>query len=141
MGGSILVRVSLGGSIDFGVSLCVSDVVGGSAAAGGNVAVGEVAMGGIVGISVEVTVGGIFSFSAMAVGGGNVAVSLGLGSTVVVNVIDVVCPFCFCCVLGGVVLSCLVSGTVGGIVGVSGKVAVGCVVIISGEVVVGGIGH
>ena len=28
-------------------------------------------MGGIVGISVEVTVGGIFSFSAMAVGGGN----------------------------------------------------------------------
>ena len=55
-------------------------------------------MGGIVGISVEVTVGGIFSFSAMAVGGGNVAVSLGLGSTVVVNVIDVVCPFCFCCV-------------------------------------------
>ena len=139
LGGSILVRVSLGGSIDVGVSLCVSDVVGGSAAMGGNVAVGEVAMGGIVGISVEVTVGGIFSFSAMAVGGGNVAVSLGLGSTVVVNVIDVVCPFCFCCVLGGVVLSCLVSGTVGGIVGVSGKVAVGCVVIISGEVVVGGI--
>ena len=40
--------------------------------------------------------GGIFSFSAMAVGGGNVAVSLGLGSTVVVNVIDVFCPFCFC---------------------------------------------
>ena len=103
LGGSVLVRVSLGGSIDVGVSLGVSDVVGGSAAAGGNVAVGEVAMGGIVGISVEVTVGGIFSFSAMAVGGGNVAVSLGLGSTVVVNVIDVFCPFCFCCVLGGVV--------------------------------------
>ena len=103
LGGSVLVRVSLGGSIDVGVSLGVSDVVGGSAAAGGNVAVGEVVMGGIVGISVEVTVGGIFSFSAMAVGGGNVAVSLGLGSTVVVNVIDVVCPFCFCCVLGGVV--------------------------------------
>ena len=139
LGGSILVRVSLGGSIDVGVSLCVSDVVGGSAAAGGNVAVGEVAMGGIVGISVEVTVGGIFSFSAMAVGGGNVTVSLGLGSTVVVNVIDVVCPFCFCCVLGGVVLSCLVSGTVGGIVGVSGKAAAGCVVTIGGEVVVGGI--
>ena len=103
LGGSVLVRVSLGGSIDVGVSLGVSDVVGGSAAAGGNVAVGEVVMGGIVGISVEVTVGGIFSFSAMAVGGGNVAVSLGLGSPVVVNVIDVVCPFCFCCVLGGVV--------------------------------------
>ena len=103
LGGSVLVWVSLGRSIDVGVSLGVSDVVGGSAAAGGNVAVGEVAMGGIVGISVEVTVGGIFSFSAMAVGGGNVAVSLGLGSTVVVNVIDVFCPFCFCCVLGGVV--------------------------------------
>ena len=37
----------------------------------------------------------------MAVGGGNVAVGLGFGSTVVVNVVDVVCPFCFCCVLGG----------------------------------------
>ena len=36
----------------------------------------------------NVVVGGI----VMAVGGGNVAVSLGLGSTVVVNVIDVVCP-------------------------------------------------
>ena len=45
--------------------------------------------------------GGIFSFGAMAVGGGNVAVGLGFGSTVVVNVIDVVCPFCFCSVLGG----------------------------------------
>ena len=55
----------------------------------------------IVGISVEVIVGGIFSFGAMAVGGDNVAVGLGFGSTVVVNVVDVVCPFCFCCVLGG----------------------------------------
>ena len=54
-----------------------------------------------MGISVEVTVGGIFSFGVMAVGGGNVTVGLGFGSTVVVNVIDVVCPFCFCCVLGG----------------------------------------
>ena len=42
-----------------------------------------------------------FSFGAMAVGGGNVAVGLGFGSTVVVNVVDVVCSFCFCCVLGG----------------------------------------
>ena len=42
-----------------------------------------------------------FSFGVMAVGGGNVAVGLGFGSTVVVNVIDVVCLFCFCCVLGG----------------------------------------
>ena len=42
-----------------------------------------------------------FSFGAMAVGGGNVAVGLGLGSTVVVNVIDVACLLCFCCVLGG----------------------------------------
>ena len=62
---------------------------------------GEVVVGGIVGISVEVTVGGIFSFGAMAVGGGNVAVGLSFGSTVVVNVVDVVCLFCFCCVLGG----------------------------------------
>ena len=62
---------------------------------------GEVVVGGIVGISVEVTVGGIFSFGAMEVGGGNVAVGLGFGSTVVVNVVDVVCLFCFCCVLGG----------------------------------------
>ena len=38
-----------------------------------------------------------FSFGAMAVGGGNVAVGLGLGSTVVVNVVDVACPLCFCC--------------------------------------------
>ena len=30
-----------------------------------------------------------------------VAVGLGFGSTVFVNVVDVVCPFCFCCVLGG----------------------------------------
>ena len=42
-----------------------------------------------------------FSFGVMAVGGGNVAVGLGFGSTVVVNVVDVVCSFCFCCVLGG----------------------------------------
>ena len=37
--------------------------------------------------------GGIFSFGAMAVGGGNVAVGLGFGSTVVVNVVDVVSIF------------------------------------------------
>ena len=36
-----------------------------------------------MGINVEVTVGGFFSFGAMAVGGGNVAVGLGFGSTVV----------------------------------------------------------
>ena len=74
----------------------------------GRVAVGcvviisvEVVVGGIVGISVEVTVGGIFSFGAMAVEGGNVVVGMGFDSTVVVNVVDVVCLFCFCCVLGG----------------------------------------
>ena len=71
-------------------------------------------MGGIVGISVEVTVGGIFSFGAMAVEGGSVVVGMGFGSTVVVNVVDVVCPFCFCCVLGGNVvdpdlLHCVIS--------------------------------
>ena len=42
-----------------------------------------------------------FSFGVMAVGGGNVAVGFGFGSTVVVNVVNVVCSFCFCCVLGG----------------------------------------
>ena len=49
-----------------------------------------------------------FSFGAMAVGGGNVAVGLGLGSIVVVNVVDVACPLCFCCVLGGGVVRLLV---------------------------------
>ena len=44
---------------------------------------GEVEVGRIVGISVEVTVGGVFSFGAIAVGGGNVTVGLGFGSTVV----------------------------------------------------------
>ena len=44
----------------------------------------------------------VFSvLGAVAVGGGNVAVGLGFGSTVVVNVVDIVCSFCFCCVLGG----------------------------------------
>ena len=38
---------------------------------------------GILGISVEVTVGGVFSFGAMTVGGGNVAVGLDFDSTVV----------------------------------------------------------
>ena len=40
-------------------------------------------MGGILGISVEVTVGGVFSFGAMTVGSGNVAVGLDFDSTVV----------------------------------------------------------
>ena len=84
------------GKVEFGVRMGGMVVVG-CVLAGG---LGFV-VGGIVGISVEVTVGGIFSFGAMAVGGGNVAVGLGFGSTVVVNVVDVVCPFCFCCVLGG----------------------------------------
>ena len=100
-------NVAVGGIV--GISVKVS--VGGIVSVSGKVAVGcvviisgEVVVGSIVGISVEVTVGGIFSFGVMAVGGGNVAVGLGFGSTVVVNVIDVVCPFCFCCVLdGGVV--------------------------------------
>ena len=44
----------------------------------------------------------VFSVSVRwQLGGGNVAVGLGFGSTVVVNVVDVVCPFCFCCVLSG----------------------------------------
>ena len=72
------------------LSRLVSGTVGGIVGVSGKVAVGcvviisgEVVVGGIVGISVEVTVGGVFSFGAMAVGGGNVAVGLGFGSTVV----------------------------------------------------------
>ena len=127
VGGNVVVK-ALGGKVDVVVCMCgnvpvggivgisVKVAVGGTVGVSGKVAVGcvviisgEVVVGGIVGISVEVIVGigvevivgGIFSFGAMAVGGGNVAVGLGFGSTVVVNVVDVVCPFCFCCVLGG----------------------------------------
>ena len=110
LGGKISVVVCMCGNVAVGgiVGICVKVAVGGIVSVSGKVAVGcvviisgEVVVGGIVGISFEVTVGGIFSFDAMAVGGGNVAVGLGFGSTVVVNVIDVVCPFCFCCVLSG----------------------------------------
>ena len=90
------------------VGICAKVAVVGIVGVSGRVAVGcvviisvEVVVGGIVGISVEVTVGGIFGFGAMAVGGSNVVVGMDLGSTVVVNDIDVVCLFCFCCVLGG----------------------------------------
>ena len=119
VGGNVVVK-ALGGKVDVVVCMCGNVVVGGivgicvkvavSGIVGvtGRVAVGcvviisvEVVVGGTVGISVEVTVGGIFSFGAMAVEGGNVVVGMGFGSTVVVNVVDVVCPFCFCCVLGG----------------------------------------
>ena len=117
VGGNVVVK-ALGGKVDVVVCMCgnvavggivgisVKVAVGGIVGVSGKVAVGcvviisgEVVVGGIVGISVEVIVGGIFSFGAMAVGGGNVG--LGFGSTVVVNVFDVVCPFCFCCVVGG----------------------------------------
>ena len=104
----ISVKVAVGGIVGISVKVAVGDIVGvsGKVAVGCVVIIsGEVVVGSIVGISVEVTVGGIFSFVAMAVGGGNVAVGLGFGSTVVVNVVDVVCPFCFCCVLGGGVVN------------------------------------
>ena len=97
-------NVAVGGIVGISVKVAVGDIVGvsGKVAVGCVVIIsGGVVVGGIVGIGVEVTVGGIFSFGAMAVGGGNVAVGLGFGSTVVVNVVDVVYPFCFCCVLGG----------------------------------------
>ena len=105
-------EVVVGGIVDIGVEVTVGGIFsfGAMAVGGGNVAVG-------LGFGSEVTVGGIFSFGAMAVGGGNVAVGLGFGSTVFVNVVDVVCPFCFCCVLGGGVvdtdlfLDCLRSST------------------------------
>ena len=86
VGGNVVVK-ALGGKVNVMVYMCCN-----------------VAVGGIVRIIVKVAVGDIvsvLSFGAMAVGGGNVTVGLGFGSTVVVNVIDVVCPFCFCCVLGG----------------------------------------
>ena len=97
-------NVAVGGIVGISVKVAVGGIVGvsGKVAVGCVVIIsGEVVVGGIVGISVEVTVGGIFSSGAMAVGGGNVAVGLGFGSTVVVNVVDVVCLFCFCCGLGG----------------------------------------
>ena len=110
LGGKVNVVVCMCGNVVVGgiVGICVKVAVSGIVSVSGRVAVGcvviisvEVVVGGIVGISVEVTVGGIFSFGAMAVEGGNVVVGMGFGSTFVVNVIDVVCPFCFCCVLGG----------------------------------------
>ena len=113
-------NVAVGGIVGISVKVAVGDIVGvsGKVAVGCVVIIsGEVVVGGIVGIGVEVTVGDIFSFGAMAVGGGNVAVGLGFGSTVVVNVVDVVCSFCFCCVLGGgvvdpdLLLDCLQSLT------------------------------
>ena len=110
LGGKVDVVVCMCGNVAVGgiVGISVKVAVGGIVGVSGKVAVGcvviisgEVVVAGILGIGVEVTVGGIFSFGAMAVGGGNVAVGLGFGSTVVVNVVDVVCLFCFCCVLGG----------------------------------------
>ena len=110
LGGKVSVVVCMCGNVAVGgiVGISFKVAVGGIVGVSGKVAVGcvviisgEVVVGGIVGISVEVTVGGIFSFGAMAVGGGNVTVGLGFGSTVVVNVVDVVCAFCFCCVLSG----------------------------------------
>ena len=110
LGGKVNVMVCMCGNVVAGgiVGICVKVAVGGIVGVSGRVAVGcvviisvEVVVGGIVGISVEVTVGGIFSFGAIAVGGGNVVVGICFDSTVVVNVVDVVCPFCFCCVLGG----------------------------------------
>ena len=107
LGGKVNVMVCMCGNVVVGgiVGICVKVAVGGIVSVSGRVAVGSVViisvvvvMGGAVGISVEVTVGGIFSFGAMAVGGGNVIVGMGFGSTVVVNVIDIVCRFCFCCV-------------------------------------------
>ena len=79
------------------------------------------------GIVVGLSEGGI------VVLGGNIVVKA-LGGKVDVMV-------CMCgnvAAVGGIV-GISVKVAVGGIVGVSGKVAVGCVVIISGEVVVGGI--
>ena len=60
-------------------------------------------VGGIVSISGKVIVGGavgIFSAGGKVAVGGNVTVELGCGSTVVVNVVDVICLFCSGRVLG-----------------------------------------
>ena len=76
--------------------------MGGTVGISGNVAVGdvvgisdEVAVGGIVGINGEVVVGGIFGSGGKVAVGAIVTVELGCGSAVVVNVIDVICPFRF----------------------------------------------
>ena len=80
-----------------GVGIVVGLSEGGIVVVGGNLVVKALDGKVYVGVCMcgNVVVGGI----VMAVGGGNVAVSLGLGSTVVVNVIDVVCPFCLCCII------------------------------------------
>ena len=80
-----------------GVGIVVGLSEGGIVVVGGNVVVKALddKVNVVVCMCGNVVVGGI----VMAFGGGNVAVSLGLGGTVVVNVIDVVCPFCLCCVL------------------------------------------
>ena len=41
------------------------------------------------------------SSNRVSCSGLSVSVGTGNGRTVVVNVVDVVCSFCFCCVLGG----------------------------------------
>ena len=115
LGGKVLVQIILGGSIVVEVALSISDVLGSNVAVG--VALGvNVAVfmcdkvGGIVIISGKVVVGGavsIFSAGGKTAAGGNVTVELGCGSTVVVNVIDVICLFCFGQVLGGRVVVCL----------------------------------
>ena len=115
LGGNVLVRIILGGSIVVRVALSVNDVLGGNVAVGValgvNIAVrmcGKV--GGIVGISGKVAlVGavGIFSTGGKVAVDGNVTVELGCGSTVVVNFVDVICPFRFGRVLGGSVVVCL----------------------------------
>ena len=68
---------------------------------------GKVAVGGVAGISGEVAVGGIFSTGGKVSVGGIVTVKLGCGSTVVVNIVDVICPFGSGRVLGASVVVCL----------------------------------
>ena len=93
VGGVLTGGLGLGDTVLFGLlglgdtCIIVGLSEGGIVVVGGNVVVK--ALDGKVNVVVcmcgNVVVGGI----VMAVGGGNVAVSLGLGSTVVVNVIDV----------------------------------------------------
>ena len=109
VGGYVAVSVALG--VNVAVRMCGKVVVGrivgisSKVAEGGVVGIsGEVLVGGIVGICDQVVVGGIFGKGGNVAEGGIVIVELGCGSTVVVNVVDVVYPFHFCQGLGGSVV-------------------------------------
>ena len=81
------------GKVVVGVIIGISDKV----AAGGVVSINyEVAVGSIVGINGKVVAYGIFGSGGKIAVGGIVTVEMGCGSTVVVNAVDVNCPYRLC---------------------------------------------